>query len=114
MLLAGDIQPYRAGASSDQDVPSLELPAFDDNHISTGEARKPVKGVDTVFGEIPFPIAGHGIREAAFKHHQVVPLNPRFARDAMPAHARLRVDRLRTADQHLLLIAAAECAGPAA
>src|SRR5260221_12427468 len=108
MLLAGDIQPYRAGASSDQDVPSLELPAFDDNHISTGEARKPVKGVDTVFGEIPFPIAGHGIREAAFKHHQVVPLNPRFARDDMPAHAPLRADRLRSADHHLLPTAPAE------
>src|SRR5262245_61643333 len=113
MLLAGDIQRYRARTSSDQDVPSLELPAFDDNHISTGEAGKPAKGVDTVFGEIPFPIAGHSIGEAAFKHHQVAPINPRFARDAMPAHARLRVDHLSAADQHLLRIAAAQRAGPA-
>src|SRR5262249_37812267 len=97
----------------DQDVPSLELPAIDDNHISTGKAGKPVKSVDTVFSEILFPIAGHSICEAPFKHHQAVPLNPRFARDAMPPHARLRVDRLCPADQHLLRIAAAQRAGPA-
>src|SRR5262245_28286003 len=113
MLLAGDIQRYRARTSGDQDVSSLELPAFDDNRVSTGETGNPVKSVDAVFGEIPFPIAGNSIGEAAFKHHQVAPINPHLARDAMPAHARLRVDRLRTADQYLLRIAAAKGASPA-
>ncbi len=91
----------------------LAIVARGENHISTGEASEPVKGVDAVFGKISFPIAGHGIGEAAFKHHQVAPINPRISCDAMPAHARLRVDRLRTADQHLLRIAAAEGASPA-
>src|SRR6516164_6608896 len=113
MLLAGDIQRYRARTSSDQHVSSLKLHAFDGNHILTGEAGKPVKSVDAVFDEIPFPIAGYGIGEAAFKHHQVAPIDPRLARDAVPAHACLRVDRLSTADQHLLRIAAAESASPA-
>jgi len=70
MLLAGDIQRYRARTSSDQDVSSLEPPAFDGNHILAGEAGKPVKSVDAVFGKISFPIVGHRIGEAAFKHHQ--------------------------------------------
>src|SRR6516225_1807148 len=100
VLLAGDIQRYRARTSSDQDVSSLELPAFDDNRVSTGETGNPVKSVDAVFGEISFPIVGNSIREAAFKHHQVAPINTRLARDAMPAHTRLRVDLLRTADQY--------------
>src|SRR5262249_59722716 len=88
----------RARTSSDQDVSSLKLPAFDGNHILTGEAGKPVKCVDAVFGKISFPIAGHSIGEAAFKHHQVAPINPSFACDAMPEHTSLRVDRLRAAD----------------
>ncbi len=113
MLLARDIQRYRARTSGDQDVSSLELPAFGDNHISTGKAGKPVKGVDAVFGEIFFQIAGDCIGEAAFKHHQVAPIDPRLACDAMPAHTRLRVDRLPTAHQHSLRIAAAEGASPA-
>src|SRR5260370_10914591 len=113
MLLARDVQRYRARTSSDQDVSSLKLPAFGDNRISTGKAGNPVKGVDAVFGEIPFQIAGHSIGEAAFKHHQVAPINPRLAGDAMPAHTRLRVDRLRAADQHPLRIAAAEGASTA-
>src|SRR6516162_2899385 len=113
MLLAGDIQRYRARTSSDQDVSSLELLAFDDNRVSTGETGNPVKGVDAVFGEISFPIAGNSICEAAFKHHQVAPINTRLARDAMPAHTRLRVDRLRSADQYLLRIAAAKDASRA-
>src|SRR6516225_8549369 len=53
------------------------------------------------------------IGEAAFKHHQVAPIDPRLACDAMPAHTRLRVDRLPTAHQHSLRIAATEGAGPA-
>src|SRR5260370_17007315 len=83
-----------------------------DNHISTGKAGKPVKGVDAVFGEIFFQIAGDCIGEAAFKHHQVAPIDPRLACDAMPAHTRLRVDRLPTAHKHSLRIPAAEVATP--
>ena len=113
MLLARDIQRYRARTSGYQDVSNLELPAFDDNHIPTCEAGNPVKGVDAIFGEIFFQIAGDCFGEAAFKHHQVVPINPRLACDAMPAHTRLRVDRLRTAHQHSLRIAAAEGASSA-
>src|SRR5215472_388307 len=45
--------------------------------------------------------------------HQVAPIDPRLACDAMPAHTRLRVDRLPTAHQHSLRIAAAQRAGPA-
>src|SRR5262249_16531031 len=113
MLLPGDIQGYWARTSSDQDVSSLELLAIDDNHVWTGEAGKPVKGVDAAFGKISFPIAGPTIGEAALEHHQVAPINPGFARDAMPAHASLGVDHLRAADQHLLRIAAAQRASPA-
>src|SRR6516225_4317538 len=87
MLLARDIQRYRACTSGNQDVSSLELPAFGNNHILTGEAGNPVKGVDAVFGEIFFQIAGDCIGEAAFKHHQVAPINPRLACDAMRASA---------------------------
>src|SRR5215472_4072931 len=113
MLLARDIQRYRACTSGNQDVSSFELPAFGNNHILAGEASNPVKGVDAVFGEISFQIAGDCIGEAAFKHHQVAPIDPRLACDAMPAHTRLRVDRLPTAHQHSLRIAAAQRAGPA-
>src|SRR6516165_892989 len=113
MLLARDIQRYRACTSGNQDVSSLELPAFGNNCISTGEACSPVKGVDTVVGEIFFQIAGDCIGEAALKRHQVAPIDPRLACDAMPAHTRLRVDRLRTAHQHSLRIAAAQRASPA-
>src|SRR5262249_56227396 len=97
----------------DHDVSSIERKALEDNRVSTGETGNPVKSVDAVFGEIPFPIAGNSIGEAAFKHHQVAPINTRLARDAMPAHTRLRVDRLRTVDQYLLRIAAAKGASPA-
>src|SRR5262245_36220618 len=113
MLLAGDIQRYRARTSGDQDVSSLELPAFGHNHIFSGKMGNSVKRVDTVFGEIFFQIAGHCIGEAPFKHHQVTPIDMRLSNDTMPTHARLRVDRLRTADQHSLRIAAAEGACPA-
>src|SRR5215472_5046522 len=113
MLSAGNIQRHGACTCGDQDVSSLELPAVDGNHISTSEAGKPVKSVDAIFGKISFSIVGHSIGEATFKHHQVAPINPSFARDAMPAHTSLRVDRFRTADQHLLRIAAAKGASPA-
>src|SRR5215831_12662379 len=98
MLLARDVQRYRPRTSSDQDVSSLEFQASDGNHISTGEAGKPVKSVDAVFGKILFQIAGHSIGEAAFERHQVAPINPIFAGDAMAAHTSLRVDHLRAAD----------------
>src|SRR5262245_66573512 len=110
MLLARDIQRYRARTSSNQDVSSLKLPAFGDNHISTGKAGNPVKGVDAVFGEIFFQIAGDRIGEAAFKHHQVGPIDPRLAYDAMPAHTRLRLDRLTPANQNSVSISDAEWA----
>src|SRR5262249_45659907 len=113
MLLTRDIQRYGARTSSNQDVSSLELPAFGDNHISTGEAGNRVKSVDAVFGEIFFQIAGDRIGEAAFEHHQLAPIDPRLACDAMSPHTRLRVDRLPTTHQHSLRIAAAEGAGPA-
>src|SRR5882724_6974776 len=113
MLLARDIQRYWPRTSSDQDVSSPKLPAFGDNRILTGEAGDPVKSVDAVFGEIFFQIAGDRIGEAAFKHHQVAPIDPRLACDAMRAHTRLRIDRLRTAHQHSLRIAAAERASSA-
>src|SRR5262249_9650487 len=113
MLLARDIQRYRARTSSNQDVSSLKLPAFGDNHISTGKAGNPVKGVDAVFGKIFFQIAWDRVGETAFKHHQVAPIDPRLACDAMLMHARLGVDRLPAAHQHSLRIAAAQGAGPA-
>src|SRR6266481_1472728 len=97
------IKMYRALSSR----PSVTIASL------TGEAGDPVKSVDAVFGEIFFQIAGDRIGEAAFKHHQVAPIDPRLACDAMRAHTRLRIDRLRTAHQHSLRIAAAEGASPA-
>src|SRR5262249_41584287 len=112
VLLAGDIQRYWARAGSDQDVSSLELPAIDDDHISTCEAGNSVKGVDAVFGEILFQTAGDRIGEVTLKDHQLMPIDPGLACDAMPAHTHLRVDRLCTAHQHSLRIAATKGAGP--
>src|SRR5262249_24280730 len=65
------------------------------------------------FRQNPFRGSAAHVGEAAFKRHQVAPINPRLAFDAMPAHMHLRVDRLRTADQHSLRIAAAEGTSPA-
>src|SRR5262245_61731174 len=113
MLLAGDMQRYRARTSSDQNVSSHKLLALNDNHIPTSEAGNSVNGVNAVFSKIPFQVTRHSIGEAAFKRHQVAPINPRLAFDAMPAYTHLRVDRLRTVDQHSLRIAAAEGTSPA-
>src|SRR5260370_18519973 len=82
--------------------------ALDDDHIRAGEAGEAVKGIDAVFGKLPFPIAGDHIGAAALKHHQVVPINPRLADDAMPVHTALRVNRLGAADQHPFRIAATQ------
>src|SRR5262249_17889630 len=114
ILLAGDIQRYGARTASDQDVSPLELPvALDYDRIGAGESGAPVKGVNSAFGKFLFPIAGHFIGEAALERDQAAPINLRVARNTMAAHAGLRVDRLSPTDQHLLWIAAAQCASPA-
>src|SRR5262249_25972779 len=71
-----------------------------------------MEGGYTAVGEIPFPIAGHLIGEAALEPDQAPPINLRFAHETMAAHAPLRVDRLSATDQHLLRIAAAQRTSP--
>jgi hypothetical protein len=108
VLLAGNIQWHGARAGSNQDVSGSKLLALDDDHIRAGEAGEAVKGIDPVFGKLPFPIARDHIGAAALKHHQVAPINPRLADDAMPVHTALRVDHLGAADQHPFRIAATQ------
>src|SRR5262249_2150636 len=83
------------------------------DRIGPGESGAPVKGVNSAFGKFLFPIAGHFIGEAALERDQAAPINLRVACNTMAAHAGLRVNRLSATDQHLLWIAAAQCASPA-
>src|SRR5215469_13024577 len=89
----------------------VQLLSRDRDRTGSGEAGKAVKGVDALPGEILFLMLGHPVGEAPLEGHQLAPVDPRLAHDTMAAHARRGVDRLRTADQHLLRIAAAERAG---
>lgn len=81
--------------------------------VQPGELGRTVEGVDAVLAVAMLVFLRHRIGEATLEVDQVGPVDPNLAFHAPAGHPPLCVDDFRSADKHLLGIAAAQGAGAA-
>ncbi len=113
MLETLERQRGRLGTGSNDDVFCRKRSALDQHTVGAAEPRAAMKGLDALFGIGLFAMPGHRISEAALVLLQRGPVDRDAAEHALARHALGAVDHLGGGDQHLLRVAAAQCAGAA-
>src|SRR5487761_1949867 len=112
MLLARNPQPHRHRTDRDQDETALQHLAADFDRARPAEPGASVIGVDAVLCKILLLHRWNRIGEGALELDEFVPCDGRLAtRDAAAAQPAAMINRFRCAYEHLLGIAAAQCAG---
>jgi hypothetical protein len=107
VLCAGEVERDRARAACYQDVTAFERASVHGDGVGIGEACHAVKSIYALLGQAFLLPQRHRIGRASLKGDQLFPVDVQFSPDAVPMHPARKIDRLGTANQHLLGIAAA-------
>src|SRR5258706_5377140 len=114
VLFTGDAQLRRHRARGDENEPRLEHLARHLEGLPTGEWSVAAIDIDALACEAFLHHRGKGLGETALEAHERPPVDRRLAAaHALAAHAPRVIDRLGSAEQHLLWIATAQGAGAA-
>jgi hypothetical protein len=113
MLFARNAERGRLGTSGDQDMLGVEYVASNVDGIRSGEAGRPVIGVDALFFVALLVFLRDRVGERSLEGNQVWPVDACVTDEPLPMHTLSVIDHIGTTPQHLLGVATPQGTGAA-